>query len=131
MASIGYYDHDDEWVHQCGATLITSEYFLTAAHCVTGRTDWKIHVGDFNLTFDRNTTLGFDVPMKRIVIHPEYSGSAYYDVAVIYTDRIMFSYDIRPICLPEKTRTNRDFHKVDLLGWGSDSLYGKTSKLPE
>ena len=33
MASIGFYDEDDKWNHQCGATLLTERHFLTAAHC--------------------------------------------------------------------------------------------------
>ena len=34
MASIGYYDENNKWNHQCGATLISNNIFLTAAHCV-------------------------------------------------------------------------------------------------
>ena len=33
MASIGYYTNG-QWIHQCGATLITHRHFLTAAHCI-------------------------------------------------------------------------------------------------
>jgi len=34
MASLGSYDKDKKWNHQCGATLVANNYFLTAAHCV-------------------------------------------------------------------------------------------------
>jgi len=34
MASIGNYNTDNKWQHQCGATLLSDSHFLTAAHCV-------------------------------------------------------------------------------------------------
>ena len=34
MASLGYYDEGGQWSHQCGATLISHNHFLTAAHCL-------------------------------------------------------------------------------------------------
>ncbi len=37
MASLGYYDQDDKWNHQCGATLISNGKFLTAAHCINAQ----------------------------------------------------------------------------------------------
>ena len=37
MASFGYFNKTNnsyqEWSHQCGATLISQEHFLTAGHC--------------------------------------------------------------------------------------------------
>ena len=33
MGSLGYWS-DDEWTHQCGTTLISEVYFITAAHCI-------------------------------------------------------------------------------------------------
>ena len=37
MASIGFFSEDNKWQHQCGATLISSRHFLTAAHCAEDR----------------------------------------------------------------------------------------------
>ena len=34
MASLGFFDNNGKWKHQCGATLISDKHFLTAAHCV-------------------------------------------------------------------------------------------------
>ncbi len=34
MASIGYYDENNKWNHQCGTTLISNNMFITAAHCI-------------------------------------------------------------------------------------------------
>jgi len=33
MASIGTYDTNMKWNHHCGASLVTTSHFLTAAHC--------------------------------------------------------------------------------------------------
>ena len=35
MASLGHYDGNGDWSHQCGASLISDMHFLTSAHCVT------------------------------------------------------------------------------------------------
>ena len=130
MASVGYYDKNGEWSHQCGATLITSSHFLTAAHCLANYTNWKIHVGDFNLGFVKSDPLGVDVEMKKVTKHPNYTGeSSYFDAAVIETDTVEFSHTIRKICLPQNSGTKRDYYQVDVLGWGAKERYGKASNV--
>ena len=37
MASIGFVADDKKWKHQCGATLISDQHFLTAAHCAINK----------------------------------------------------------------------------------------------
>ena len=129
MSSIGYYEND-EWIHQCGATLISTRHFLTAAHCVDGHQNWQIHIGDFDFSLPRSDLRGIDLQMKKIKIHPKHQEkSPYYDLAVIETDYVKFSDVIYPICLPTDPNKNRDDDLVTLLGWGSSTAHGKSSKL--
>ena len=78
MASIGYYNDQEEWVHQCGATLITAHHFLTAAHCLGDPKNLKIHVGELNFTLPKNQLHGKDVSIKEIKMHPSYSSKNAY-----------------------------------------------------
>jgi secreted trypsin-like serine protease len=130
MSSLGFYE-DDEWIHQCGATLVSSKHFLTAAHCVKNTTNWKIHVGDIDLSLPHSQQRGIDIDLVEINVHPLYNyKTAYFDIAVITTESIKFTVNIQPICLPDNS--SKDVHKydrdqVDLLGWGASSRLGKTS----
>ena len=37
MASLGFTGEGKSWNHDCAATLITEQHFLTAAHCISGK----------------------------------------------------------------------------------------------
>ncbi len=131
MSSLGYYK-EDNWNHQCGATLVSSKHFLTAAHCIKNDTDQKIHVGASNFSLSKSQLHGIDVDIKGVKIHPLYNNnSSYFDIAIITSDIIKFTIGIQPICLPESSNTNvhkYDQYSVDLLGWGASSLFGNASK---
>jgi hypothetical protein len=39
--------------------------------------------------------------IKGVSVHPNYNGiSAYFDIAVVKTENVTFSYFVRPVCLP-------------------------------
>jgi hypothetical protein len=61
---------------------------LTAAHCVNSTSNWKIHVGDFNLTLPKSKQRGIDVDIKNVKIHPLYNKNAYFDIAIVTSENI-------------------------------------------
>jgi len=132
MSSLGHYE-GDKWIHQCGATLVSSKHFLTAAHCVTNTTNLKILIGNFNFSLTKSQQRGIVIDIRYIKVHPQYNyKNSYFDIAIITTDNIDFTINIQPICLPEYSST--DIHKydnnhVELLGWGAITRSGTPSKL--
>ncbi|WP_371494764.1 serine protease [Kitasatospora sp. NBC_00374] len=98
--------------HFCGATLVTPQLLITAAHCVTGRrpTDVLVHLGAEYLA-----TGGEDHLVDRIDIHPDFDPATYaHDLAVIgiRTRAAGASASI----VTQAPGTGRLF--VELLGWG-------------
>lgn len=60
-----------------------------------------------------------------VALHAKYDKTAYFDVAIITTDKISFSKKVRPICLPSESSDNQNQYQHFLLtvtGWGSISI---------
>ena len=89
---------------------------------------FTIRIGDLNLANVNPERL----EIKRIHKHPKYDGTkAHFDVAILETEELEFSRFKLPVCLPvtkfisEDEYDNRHF---ELIGWGSKSTTGQTSK---
>jgi hypothetical protein len=65
---------------------------------------WKMRIGDSNHLSKTVNTLFLEI--KGVFIHPNYNGnSSYFDIAIVETANVMFSYFISPICLPRSVYT--------------------------
>jgi len=126
MANIGY--NSTKWKTKCGATVITNNTLLTAAHCFENG-KWNnmvVLVGDnvINETHDNEHAKGYHI--DHVLFHPSYEGNAYFDVAVIFTkETIEFNPKVQPICLPDKPvdySDNREGDLVTITGWGLQKL---------
>ena len=58
-------------------------------------------MGKGNQTKSQKTENTLILDIQRVFLHPNYDRkTAYYDIAVVVTGNVTFSYFITPICLP-------------------------------
>ncbi|XP_012864457.1 PREDICTED: transmembrane protease serine 11G-like [Dipodomys ordii] len=115
-------------IHRCGATLISNSWLVTAAHCFINANDPK----EWNVTFglllsDQRTQRA----VKDIIIHENYHYPAHdHDIAVVrLSSPVLYTSNIRRVCLPETNHTFPPNSDVVVTGWGTLKSDGKTPNI--
>ncbi|XP_065204154.1 trypsin-1-like [Planococcus citri] len=124
----------------CGATLITKQHLLTAAHCVDEITATGIKLGRIKALLGENIqelTYGISnktVRIKEIILHPGYDRedpNSDNDIAILKLDRtISFNTpQIQPACLPSSENQDYAGYIGTVIGWGHTKERGQRSKM--
>ncbi|XP_032772290.1 transmembrane protease serine 11G isoform X1 [Rattus rattus] len=107
-----------EGIHLCGASLIGSQWLVTSAHCFDNYKNPKLWTVSFGRTLDNPLTTR---KVESIIIHENYAAHKHDDdIAVVkLSSPVLFSENLRTVCLPEATFQVLLKSKVFVTGWGA------------
>uniref|UniRef100_H0V5F5 Enteropeptidase n=2 Tax=Cavia porcellus TaxID=10141 RepID=H0V5F5_CAVPO len=118
----------------CGASLVSSDWVVSAAHCAYGRnldpSKWSAFLG-MHETSDLTSPHVETRLIDQIVINPHYNKRTKdSDIVMMHLEfKVNYTDYIQPICLPEENQVFLPGRNCSIAGWGALYYGGPTSDI--